>query len=155
MKRLLLAVLLVVFPGVAFAADGDLVGCYTSGQKQVCEVLLCDGDHTAPNTDCAQFDLHSQPSFNGWPGMPNEIVYEVRTDNCTTTNTGFVQGVSTSGGTAHNLHTTAFQLGVSASSLYLPFTHRYIRFDITAFGSTGACDDFEVVMRLIYNRFVQ
>lgn len=149
MRHLLTLLVLLALPTASFATAGDIVASYASGEYTVTEVLLCDG---APTT-CVELDLHTGPAgLNSWPGLPEFLVYEVRADNCTDTVEGFVTGQSTAGGTAHDLHTTNFDLGVAASSLYLPFTHRFINFRVTGAGAAGVCNDFELVVRLISPR---
>ena len=148
MKHLLIS-LLLVWPTIMLAAPGDFPtgASYSSGELNILEILLCDG---APST-CTEIDLQTGPAgATSWPGLPKAITYEVRADNCTDTVEGNIVGRSASGGTSHTL--LSVDLGVLPSSITLPFSHRYIAFAETGAGAGGACDDFEVVLRLIYDR---
>lgn len=151
-RHLLFAALLVLAPLGALGADLDIVSQYRSGQWHVMEVLLCD---EAPSVACPELDLHAgRTGDTSWPGLPHHIAVEVRVNTCTTTATvGNFVGASTSGGTEHTLvGPLELDVGSTSHGSQNPITHRFVRFDITTPGSGGACNDFEVVLRMFYTR---
>lgn len=149
MKKLLL-LLAALLPGSVLAADLDIASSYRSGDWNVVEVLLCD---EAPSVECPELDLHlGRPGDNSWPGLPRYVVVDIRLDNCTTDTVGDFVGVSTAGGQEHILVAGMDLTGGPTSGTVDPLTHRFVRFDITTPGSGGTCDDFEVVLRMFYER---
>jgi len=153
----LLAALLVGTPG--WAVDGGFLTTYASGHYTVLEYLLCDGVHNAP-TDCAEFDLATSPSA----GLPKYFVVSLRQDDCQLTandvqiqlnsRTGITGPAATSPG-AHSAGVLSWDGGSSgvASIPVNPTTHRFVRGEVLV-GGTGVCADFEVVLRLFYDRFL-
>lgn len=155
MKRLLAAVALAMLPLGALAQDLTLPanGQYRSGDYQVFEVFLCDGDHTGPDTECIVLDTHAgRTGDTSWPGIPLFAAVEIRTDDCTNKGIGRLVGRSTSGGTTEYVLSANLQIGSAVQHASIPTTHRFIRFDISTFGTVGACSDFEVVYRMFYSR---
>ena len=159
-----LLVLLLLLAGPALAAEGDFVSSYASGEFDVREYLLCDGDYvdgSPPNT-CATLDIHAGTftqsggtviaAPSGWAGLPLFIVVEVRTDNggAPNNNIGFAEGRSAVAGQRHNLHATGLELGTTTSSVTLnPLSHRFLSYEVT---TEGVGTDMEVIVRLFYMR---
>ena len=163
MKYLPIVLAAVLLGAPAWAAEGDQVSSYSSGEWVVAEFLLCDGDYvdgTPPNT-CATFDLHRGTvttsaggtiNIGGWQGLPQYLIAEVRLDNggAPNNNIGFLEGRSSAAGVRHQLHATGLELATAVSHTTIdPITHRFLSYEVT---TEGVGTDMEVVVRLFYRR---
>jgi len=165
MRRLCLFLAALIFPELAFAADGDSIRVYGSGAYCVKEVLLCDGDHVdgvdVPGNGCPDTSITNSTDLR-WDlqlgtvstgtvatagsGLPLHFVVEVRADNGAAATTFNVLGYDESNGTgAHVLNGTVLQLGSAVTSLTVnPTSHRYINIELV---TEGNGTDLEVVLR--------
>ena len=166
MRRLCLFLAALIFPALAFAADGDSIRVYGSGAYCVKEVLLCDGDHVdgvdvpgngCPDTSIAnstdlRWDLQlgtvsTDTVATAGAGLPLFFVVEVRADNGAVTKTKVdIFGYDESDGTGtHQLNATVLEAGTAVTSLTVdPTTHRYINVEID---TEGDGTDLDVVLR--------
>ena len=156
---LALLALALVFPVPAgWALEGDPVSAYASGEWSVVEYLQCDGQAPVLNASCREIDWNAHNTaagtINAHPGLPEYVVFDIRADTCDTLKVvGRMQGLSTSGGTAHTLLATMQSGSTVTSFTWTPITHRFTRFNVTTAGTlAGSCTDFEVVARAFYRR---
>ena len=139
--RVLLALFLV--PVASWAADGDCSAPYRSGEWEVVECFLCDGDHSA--TDCAEFDLEAEAQ-----GVPAYWVADLAaTTGCSGAPSVAVRGLSAQLGVPH-VYADLTTAGTSSVVVEGP-RHRHLDADVDITTSAG-CSDLEVLLRLFYRR---
>lgn len=137
--------LALLLPSSGVAVESECPTTYRSGDWEVRECFLCDGDHSA--TDCAEFDLVTEGA-----ALPVYLVAELAKQTGCTNPGGVsvdVRGLSQQLGAPH-VYVTLTSGGTSAAILD-PIRHRHLDADVDITTSAD-CSDVEVILRLFYQR---
>jgi hypothetical protein len=130
MKTLLMTLMLLL-PGVSWAADGDPLNgaAVTRGSYESAPFIFCDAKAAASDDVCDEFDLQATGR-----GMPDYMIFSL--DSVAGCDAGYqviIQGATTTAGTDHTWGT----LDVTNTSLVITTpTHRFFSGDTTDAGCT-------------------
>ena len=155
--KFLLTLLMVLLPGVGWAADGDACAGHgvttvtklTRGvYKELSCVQLCDGK-AAADSSCTQYDMNSVA------GTPDLIVFEYQEDpsneDCAATpdftiTTGPISG----GAPAYDLDSPAVVLNSATNRVVLSMASAVVdRYLFTAIADDASCTDVDIRMHLL------